>query len=115
VVGCCTWVACKTPVYAQLARDFIFTPPLKYFLQVKLNFTEQGVLSAQPIEGNGSGDFANLADADAFMELPLERNNLKQERYLKYGGSEPGFMRFNVKRFDLQNEVNESVKLNISA
>jgi molybdopterin molybdotransferase len=67
----------KAPVYAQLARDFIFTPPLKYFLQVKLNFTEQGVLSAQPIEGNGSGDFANLADADAFMELPLERNEFK--------------------------------------
>jgi molybdopterin molybdotransferase len=67
----------KAPVYAQLARDFIFTPPLKYFLQVKLNFTEQCVLSAQPIEGNGSGDFANLADADAFMELPLERNEFK--------------------------------------
>lgn len=67
----------KAPVYAQLARDFIFTPPLKYFLQVKLNFTEQGILSAQPIEGNGSGDFANLADTDAFIELPLERNEFK--------------------------------------
>ena len=67
----------KASVYAQLASDFIFTPPLKYFLQVKLNFTEQGVLSAQPIEGNGSGDFANLADTDAFMELPLERNEFK--------------------------------------
>ena len=67
----------KAPVYAQLARDFIFTPPLKYFLQVKLNFTEQGILSARPIEGNGSGDFANLADTDAFMELPLERNDFK--------------------------------------
>lgn len=63
----------KTSIYAQLANDFIFTPPLKYFLQVKLNFTEQGILSAQPLEGNGSGDFANLADTDAFMELPLER------------------------------------------
>jgi molybdopterin molybdotransferase len=68
----------KTPVYAQLAKDFTFMPQLKYFLQVKLNFTEQGVLSAQPIEGNGSGDFANLADTDAFMELPLEGNEFKQ-------------------------------------
>jgi molybdopterin molybdotransferase len=25
--------------------------------------------------GNGSGDFANLVQAAAFMELPLERNN----------------------------------------
>ncbi|MES2268711.1 MAG: molybdopterin molybdotransferase MoeA [Bacteroidota bacterium] len=67
----------KAPIYAQLATDHTFLPPLKYFLQVKLNFTEQGVLLATPIEGNGSGDFANLADADAFMELPLERNEFK--------------------------------------
>jgi len=73
----------KAPVYAQLARDIIFTPPLKYFLQVKLNFTQQGVLSAQPIEGNGSGDFANLADTDAFMELPLERNEFKAGEVFK--------------------------------
>jgi molybdopterin molybdotransferase len=67
----------KAPVYAQLATDFNFTPALKYFLQVKLNITENGILEAQPIEGNGSGDFANLADTDAFMELPLERNEFK--------------------------------------
>jgi len=73
----------KTPVYAQLSHDFIFIPPLKYFLQVKLNFTGQGVLSAQPIEGNGSGDFANLADTDAFMELPLERDEFKAGEVFK--------------------------------
>jgi molybdopterin molybdotransferase len=84
VAGCCTLgLPAKLPVYAQLARDFIFTPPLKYFLQVKLNFTEQGVLSAHPIEGNGSGDFANLADADAFMELPLENNEFKAREVFK--------------------------------
>lgn len=73
----------KASVYAQLATDFIFTPPLKYFLQVKLNFTQQGILSAQPVEGNGSGDFANLADTDAFMELPLERNEFKAGEVFK--------------------------------
>jgi molybdopterin molybdotransferase len=73
----------KAPIYAQLARDFIFTPPLKYFLQVKLNFTEQGILSAHPVEGNGSGDFANLANTDAFMELPLERNEFKAGEVFK--------------------------------
>ena len=36
---------------------------------------EKGQLLAKPITGNGSGDFANLVDTDAFMELPLERNN----------------------------------------
>lgn len=68
----------KAPVYAVLARDFSFQPQLQYFLQVKLNFNNQGQLMATPIEGNGSGDFANLADTDAFMELPLERNDFEK-------------------------------------
>src|SRR5260370_13879650 len=58
----------KPPVYAVLDQDFTFKPTLQYFLQVKLNFNEQGQILATPIEGNGSGDFANLADTDAFME-----------------------------------------------
>ncbi|AMR33060.1 molybdopterin molybdenumtransferase MoeA [Mucilaginibacter sp. PAMC 26640] len=64
----------KEPVYAVLGTDFKFLPQLKYFLQVKLNFNQQGSLVATPVEGNGSGDFANLADTDAFIELPAERN-----------------------------------------
>ena len=71
------------PVYAVLNKDFTFTPQLQYFLQVKLNFNEQGSLMATPIEGNGSGDFANLADTDAFMELPLERNEFKAGEVFK--------------------------------
>ena len=61
--------------YAILNEDFSFTPSLQYFLQVKLNTEINGTLTATPFEGNGSGDFANLEEADAFMELPLERNN----------------------------------------
>ena len=38
---------------------------------------------ATPIEGNGSGDFANLADTDAFMELPLERSEFKRGEVFK--------------------------------
>ena len=60
---------------AVLAQDFSFAPSLQYFLQVKLNLDNDGRLWATPFEGNGSGDFANLEEADAFMELPLERNN----------------------------------------
>jgi len=66
------------PTYAVLNQDFEFTPDLKYFLQVKLNFNEQGQLLATPVEGNGSGDFANLADTDAFMELTLEKSEFKK-------------------------------------
>jgi molybdopterin molybdotransferase len=65
----------KQNLYAVLNEDFIFTPKLQYFLQVKLHINEKGCLMARPVTGNGSGDFANLVDTDAFMELPLERNN----------------------------------------
>jgi molybdopterin molybdotransferase len=65
----------KQPFYAQLAQDFIFKPPLQYFLQVQLRADRKGILLATPAEGNGSGDFSNLLGTDAFMELPLEQNN----------------------------------------
>jgi len=68
----------KTPVYAILGRDVVLNPALSYFVQVKLRIGENGKLLAMPDEGNGSGDFANLADTDAFMELPLEQSNFKQ-------------------------------------
>lgn len=61
--------------FAMLDEDFTFTPQLQYFLQVKLRMNEEARLMATPVMGNGSGDFANLVDTDAFMELPPERNN----------------------------------------
>jgi len=60
--------------YAILSEDFYFKPELTYFLQVKLNQNE-GKLMATPVAGKGSGDLANLADADAFLELPDNRSN----------------------------------------
>lgn len=65
-------------VYAVLGQDFTFKPDLQYFLQVKLRFSEKGQIIAEAIEGNGSGDFANLADTDAFIELPKGRDEFKQ-------------------------------------
>ncbi len=64
--------------YAILNEAFIFKSALQYFLQVKILVNEKGELSATPLEGNGSGDFANLLQTDAFMELPLERNEFKK-------------------------------------
>ncbi len=64
--------------YAILNEDFTFNAALQYFLQVKLLINEKGELTATPLEGNGSGDFANLLQTDAFMELPLERNDFKK-------------------------------------
>jgi len=59
--------------YAVLAEDFAFEPELQYFLQVKTTMAADGRLIASPLAGNGSGDFANLADTDAFLELPADR------------------------------------------
>lgn len=56
--------------HAILADDIEFTPDLTYFAQVRLEFSSDGCLKAYPVEGHGSGDLANLVDADAFIELP---------------------------------------------
>jgi molybdopterin molybdotransferase len=68
----------KPAIYAVLERDFTFRPDLQYFLQAKLSFSDDGKILAKPIEGNGSGDFANLVDTDAFMELPMQRDEFKK-------------------------------------
>ena len=71
---------------AVLTEDFIFKPELTYFLQVKIE-NKDGTFFATPIKGRGSGDLANMVDADAFLELPPERTNFTQGEvfpYLKY-------------------------------
>ncbi|MBS1772375.1 MAG: molybdopterin molybdotransferase MoeA [Bacteroidetes bacterium] len=64
--------------YAILNSEVTFAPPLQYFMQVKLRMNKQAQLVATPTEGHGSGDFANLLESNAFMELPAELNNFKQ-------------------------------------
>ena len=65
-------------MFAKLAEDFQFKPELTYFLQVALSYDTSGTLWAHPVEGNGSGDLANLADADGFLELPSGQNHFKE-------------------------------------
>ncbi len=64
--------------YAILDANFEFKPDLQYFLQVKLTSNPQGQLIATPYVGRGSGDFANLVRADAFMELPQQKSEFKK-------------------------------------
>jgi len=61
---------------AILAEDFLFQPELTYFLQVRLE-NKKGLLVAVPVAGNGSGDLANLSNADAFLELPNNQTEFK--------------------------------------
>lgn len=60
---------------AILEEDVTFMAPLQYFMQVQVSINDQGQVVAKPIEGNGSGDFANLVTSNAFMELPAEKSN----------------------------------------
>jgi len=62
---------------AILDNDFSFKPELTYFLQVRVE-NKNGKVYAKPIVGKGSGDLANLADADAFIELPDNKYNFKK-------------------------------------
>jgi molybdopterin molybdotransferase len=70
-------------MYAVLDEDVEFKPSLTYFLQVQLPMTGEGKLLAQPIIGNGSGDFSSLAEADAFIELPPDKNIFKKSEVYK--------------------------------
>lgn len=65
-------------LFAILEEDVQFKPSLTYFLQVKLQINEEGRLVAQPIKGNGSGDFSSLVEADAFMELHSDKEVFKR-------------------------------------
>jgi molybdopterin molybdotransferase len=69
--------------YAVLDEDIEFKPSLTYFLQVKLRMNEEGKLLAQPVKGNGSADFSSLAEADAFMELPSEKDFFRKGEVYK--------------------------------
>jgi len=60
--------------HAILTNDVSFNPDLTYFLEVKLSYSSDGKIMAIPQKGNGSGDLANLSNADAFIELPRGRN-----------------------------------------
>lgn len=64
----------QRPEFAKLAEEVAFKPDLTYFLEVQLRSNTKGVLEAHPVKGNGSGDLANLVDADAFIQLPQGRD-----------------------------------------
>ena len=65
-------------IKAKLAKDFSFKPSLTYFLQVKLGYNNEGEFMATPLPGHGSGDLANLADADGLLELPPTKTDFKK-------------------------------------
>ena len=60
------------PQKAALATPITFKPNLTYFVPVRVECDQTGRNIAYPLAGNGSGDFANLLEANAFLELPKD-------------------------------------------
>ncbi|WP_447642786.1 MULTISPECIES: molybdopterin molybdotransferase MoeA [Chitinophagaceae] len=79
----CLEIKSQQPEYAVLQNNIHFPYPLQYFAQVKLNINNEGKLLAIPVNTNGSGDFSNLIYTDAFMELPLDKNEFKKDEVYK--------------------------------
>ncbi len=70
-------------IMAELTQDFSFKPELTFFLQVKLSHSSTSKILATPVEGHGSGDLANLVEADAFLELPLGQSLFQKGEIFK--------------------------------
>lgn len=68
---------------AILNEDFDFRPQLQYFLPVK-TVMQDGKLLGLPKPGHGSGDLANLTDADGFLELPIDRSEFKKGEAFRF-------------------------------
>lgn len=62
---------------AQLTVNYTFEKKLTYFLQVKVDINDNGIVKATPAKGKGSSDLANLCRGDGFLELPEERDHFK--------------------------------------
>ncbi len=68
--------------FAVLGADVQFKPDLDFFVEVELSYKATGQCVALPKRGNGSGDLANLVEADAFLALPAGKDVfLKGEAY----------------------------------
>ena len=65
--------------YRSIESDYIKKGNLTYFLPVKT--TDKGLI---PAEGNGSGDFAHLAEVDGWIEIPEEINDIKKGDTFRY-------------------------------
>ena len=78
----CLQLVLQPQLKGVLTSDVTFVADLTYFLEVRISYSEKGEILASPVKGNGSGDLANLVEADAFIILPRGRTDfLKGEVY----------------------------------
>jgi molybdopterin molybdotransferase len=78
-------LAHTTQPKVKLLKTIVFNAPLTFFVPVKLTTNpETHILEAYPLPGNGSGDFANLLDADGFIELPQNENEFQAGQFFTF-------------------------------
>lgn len=68
----------KPTQWATISENLKFEPALTYFPTVLAQTNEEGQFLAKPVEGHGSGDFANLLRCNGFLELPADRSHFRQ-------------------------------------
>lgn len=68
----------RWPEMLRLGESVSFQPALTYFIPCCVKSDSQGSPLAFPVPGHGSGDLANLAEADGFLELPPDRTHFEQ-------------------------------------
>ncbi len=71
-------------VFVKLAEDVGFQPPLTYFLECNTQSNKFGELEARPSRGHGSGDFANMTQANGFVILPADKTEFKKGEVYPY-------------------------------
>ena len=74
----------EKPVFVKLKEDIDFIPPLTYFLECRAEFNALGEFEATPFKGHGSGDFANMSQANGFVILPSHKSEFKKGEVYPY-------------------------------
>jgi len=70
-------------IKVKLRNSYTFNPQLVYFAQAKLIKNQNGYV-VDIFTGNGSGDLANFASIDGFVELPSDINFHKSENLYNF-------------------------------
>lgn len=70
--------------FVRLKEDIHFKPDLTYFLECSTSVSDQAIIEAETFKGNGSGDFANMTQADGFVVLPQGKTEFKAGEVYPY-------------------------------
>ncbi len=75
----------QTPIYATLAKDFVFSPALTCFLPVALHDDCTSCeYQVDPQSVHNSGDFASLSRSTGYIELPQNLSTFPKGMLVKY-------------------------------